>query len=76
MYRQEGRAMGTGPGFRFVTASLQVDYLRPTPLDCELEIRGRVLEISGRRVTVETTVLAEGVATARGRVVAAQVTSS
>jgi acyl-coenzyme A thioesterase PaaI-like protein len=76
MYRQEGRAMDSEPAFRFVTASLQVDYLRPTPLDCELEIRGRVLEISGRRVTVETTVLAEGVATARGRVVAALVSSS
>jgi acyl-CoA thioesterase FadM len=45
-------------------------------MGCELEIRGRVLEISGRRITVETTVLAEGVATARGRVVAAQITSS
>ena len=76
MYRQEDRVMGTEPGFRFVTASLQVDYLRPTPMGCELEIRGRVLEISGRRITVETTVLAEGVATARGRVVAAQITSS
>jgi uncharacterized protein (TIGR00369 family) len=69
MDRQAGRAMGTS---RFVTASLQVDYLRPTPIDCELEIRGRVVELKGRRVTVEATVLADGVATARGRVVAAQ----
>jgi len=72
MDRQAGRAMGSAPAIRFVTASLQVDYLRPTPIDCELEIRGRVLEIKGRRVTVEATVLADGVATARGRVVAAQ----
>jgi acyl-coenzyme A thioesterase PaaI-like protein len=72
MYRQEGRAMDSEPAFRFVTASLQVDYLRPTPMDRELEIRGRVLEIKGRRVTVEASVLADGVVTARGRVVAAQ----
>jgi len=64
--------MDSLPAFRFVTASLQVDYLRPTPIDCELEIRGRVLEIRGRRVTVEATLLAHGVATARGRISAAQ----
>jgi acyl-coenzyme A thioesterase PaaI-like protein len=71
-YRQEGRPMGSEPAFRFVTASLQVDYLRPTPIHCELEIRGRVVAISGRRVTVEATVTAEGVITARGRIEAAQ----
>lgn len=72
MYRQDGRAMDTEPAYRFVTASLHVDYLRPTPIDCDLEIRGRVQEIRGRRVTVEATVLARGVATARGRIVAVQ----
>jgi len=76
MYRQDGRAMDSEPAYRFVTASLQVDYLRPTPLDCELEIRGRVLEIRGRRVTVEATVLADGVLTARGRIVTAQMPDS
>lgn len=76
MYRQDGRAMDSEPAYRFVTASLQVDYLRPTPIDCELEIRGRVLEIRGRRVTVEATVLADGVLTARGRIVTAQMPDS
>jgi acyl-coenzyme A thioesterase PaaI-like protein len=71
-YRQEGRAMDSNPALRFVTASLQVEYLAPTPIDCELEIRGRVAEIKGRRVTVEATVSADGVVTARGRVVAVQ----
>jgi acyl-CoA thioesterase FadM len=64
--------MDSEPPFRFVTASLHVDYLRPTPIHCELEIRGRVVEISGRRVTVEASVRAEGVETARGRIVAVQ----
>ena len=76
MYREEGRPMDSLPAFRFVTASLQVDYLRPTPIDCELEIRGRVLEIRGRRVIVEATLLADGVATARGRISAAQMPES
>jgi acyl-coenzyme A thioesterase PaaI-like protein len=55
---------------RFVTASLQVDYLRPTPLGPELEIRGRVREMTGRKVVVEATVSAAGEMTARGTVVA------
>ncbi len=76
MYRQEGRPMDSLPAFRFVTASLHVDYLRPTPLDAELEIRGRVKEIKGRRVIVEATVSAGGVATVRGEVVAVQMPES
>ncbi|WP_449369551.1 PaaI family thioesterase [Thiomonas sp.] len=72
MYRAEGREMDTQPAFRFVTGSLHVDFLKPTPLGIELEIRGRVKEIKGRKVVVESTVLAGGVATARGEVVAVQ----
>ena len=48
MYRAEGRAMVTLPAFRFVTGSLNVDYLKPTQIDTSLEIRGRVKEIKGR----------------------------
>jgi acyl-coenzyme A thioesterase PaaI-like protein len=76
MYRQEGRPMDSEPAFRFVTASLHVDYLRPTPLAGELEVRGRVREIRGRKVTVEASVLAAGVETARGVVVAVQMPES
>ena len=76
MYRSEGREMDTLPPFRFVTGSLHVDYLKPTPIDGALELRGRVKEIRGRKVIVETTVLAGGVATARGEVVAVQMPES
>jgi acyl-coenzyme A thioesterase PaaI-like protein len=72
-YRAEGREMDTEPPFRFVTASLHVDYLRPTPLGVALEIRGTVKEISGRKVVVEATLSAEGETCARGEVTAVQV---
>lgn len=55
---------------RFVTASLSVDYLRPTPLGPELVVRGYVKEVSERKVIVEATLSAEGEVTARGTVVA------
>ena len=45
MYRQEGRDLSTLPAFRFVTGSLHVDYLKPTPIDKPIEIRGRVKEV-------------------------------
>jgi acyl-coenzyme A thioesterase PaaI-like protein len=62
------------PHFRFVTGSLHVNYLKPTPLGVTLEIRGKVKEIKGRKVVVETTVLAN--ATATGEVVAVQMRDS
>jgi len=71
-YRREGRTMDTLPPFRFVTASLQVDYLLPTPLGPQLHLRSRVVEIKERKVVVETDLIVEGKKTARGRVVAVQ----
>ncbi len=68
--RREGREIGDGEAPRFVTASLQVDFLKPTPLGPELEVRGRVVEITDRKVVLEETLSADGVVTARGRVVA------
>lgn len=72
-YRAEGRAMDTEPPLRFLTASLHVDYLRPTPLDVPLEVRARVKEVKGRKVVVTATLSAEGEICARGEVVALQV---
>ena len=71
-YRAEGRAMDSLPALRFVTGSLKVSYLKPTPLGPEIEIRGRVSEIKGRKVVVESSVIVDGVVTARGEVVAVQ----
>lgn len=64
--------MDTQPALRFMTASLHVDYVRPTPLGVPLEIRGRVKEIKGRKVVVEATLSAEGQVCAQGEVVAVQ----
>jgi acyl-coenzyme A thioesterase PaaI-like protein len=72
MYRAEGRAMDSLPPLRFVTGSLQVSYLKPTPIDCLLEIRGMIKEIKGRKVVVATSIYANGVETVRGEVIAIQ----
>ena len=72
MYRSQKREMDTEPSFRFVTGSLQVRYLKATPLGPELLIRGRVREIDGRKVIIESTVFVDGASTVRGEVIAIQ----
>ena len=64
--------MDTLPALRYVTASLHVDYLCPTPLGVPLEIRGTIREIKGRKIVVDATVSANGEVCARGHVVAVQ----
>ncbi len=72
-YRAEGRAMDTDPSLRFLTASLHVDYLKPTPIDEPLEVRAKVKEIKGRKVVVTSDLWAGGRICAHGEVVAVQV---
>jgi acyl-coenzyme A thioesterase PaaI-like protein len=69
-HRAEGRAMGSEPALRFVTASLHVDYLKPTPMGIPLEIRGHVEELKEKKVVVTTQVYANGEVCAKGRLVA------
>jgi acyl-coenzyme A thioesterase PaaI-like protein len=71
-YRAAGREMGSDPPFRFVTASLHVEYKLPTPNGVPLELRARVTEIKGRKVVVTITIAARGEITVRGEVVAVQ----
>ncbi len=72
-YRHEGREFGTDPPLRFVTGSLHVDFLKPTPLGPPLELRSRVKEIGARKVVVETDLSVNGVVCARGSVVAVKI---
>lgn len=67
-YRAEGREPGTEPPIRFVTASLKVDFHRPTPLGPVLELRGRAREVRGRKVWLDIELSAEGQMCARGEV--------
>lgn len=72
-YRRAGREQGSSPPFRFVTASLHVDYLNPTPMGPPLHLRSRIAEITDKKVIVTTEMLVEGTITARGKVVAVRI---
>lgn len=74
--RAAGREIGEAEAPRFVTGSLRVDFLKPTPLGPELEIRARIRERSERKVVIDATVSADGVVTARGEAVAVRMPDS
>ena len=55
---------------RFVTGSLKVDFLRPTPIATELTIKGRLRSVDGRKVTLDMIMEAAGEITARAEMLA------
>ena len=63
---------GVEPNPRFVTASLHVDYLKPTPIDDEMVLLGTIVEVKGRKVVVDIEVVCSGVVCVKGRVVAVE----
>ena len=74
--RANGRDIGEATAPRFVTGSLRVDYLKPTPLGPELELRARVTLAAERKSVVAVTVSVSGAITARGEVVAVRIPAS
>ena len=53
--------------------TLKVNYLRPTPLGTELEIRCRIIEVKGRKVRVSAELSADGKVCAAGEVLAVEI---
>jgi acyl-coenzyme A thioesterase PaaI-like protein len=72
-YRAEGRSMNTEPAIWCATASLQVTYLRPTPIHEPVVLRARVKETRKRRIIVTCSLFAKEEECARGEVVAVRV---
>ncbi|MFW6415265.1 MAG: PaaI family thioesterase [Thermodesulfobacteriota bacterium] len=68
--RKEGREVGSEPVYRYVTASLQVDFKRPTPMGPPLELRAKAEEVTPKKVVITSTVSVEGKVCAEGKVVA------
>ncbi len=70
-FRADNRNMGDGlPAIRCVTASLKVDYLRPTPQDIELSIHGKIREVTGKKIWVDLSLMAGDIVCATGEMLA------
>jgi acyl-CoA thioesterase FadM len=71
-----GEVPGHDPTRRFVTGSLHVDYLKPTPMGIELVLRARAEETGERKVRVAVELFAGEVLCARGQVLAVRLPDS
>lgn len=71
--RNQGIELSEFNAPRCVTASLKVDYRKPTPINGELTIRGVIREIKGRKVIVDATLWAGGELCVTGEIIAIQV---
>jgi len=69
-YDAEGRAPGSSPEILFVTGSLNVRYIAPTPIGVELLLRSRVRKMHPKKAVVACEVTADGKTCAEGEVVA------
>lgn len=72
-FKAEGISLGAEPDKDYVTGSLFVKYLRPTPVDKPVTLRARVKEMKGRKITVICSLSSEGIECATGEVVAVQI---
>lgn len=67
--KEKGIVLSEKNAPRCVTASLQVQYLKPTPIGGEIEIRGKIKEVSQRKAIIKTELYANGVLCVVGEVV-------
>ena len=68
-HRREGRDIGSLPLITYVTASLKVDYLKPTFLENEsVELRAKVDRVEGKKTFVSCSLFAQDVKRAQAEV--------
>lgn len=72
-YRAEQRPIGSSPHIGYVTANMNISYLKPTPIDEALQLRARMTKIEGRKAWVNCTVSASGEVCATGDVLGVRV---
>jgi len=68
-HHQEKREIGSEPLITYVTASLKVDYVKPTPLNGEeIELRAKVEWVDGRKTFMTCALFTQDLETVRGEI--------
>lgn len=75
-YLQEDRDIGAAPEIWCVTGRLTVNYLAPTPIGEDIELRAKIEEVGERKTLVKCRVFSGEVQTADGEVIAVRVPDS
>ena len=69
--RNEHRALGSEPHYRFATGAMNIKYLKPTSNDAEIELRAKVVEVkNSKKYTLMCNVYSQRELTAEAQVVA------
>ncbi len=70
LHRRDGHELGDGAAVpRCVTASLKVDFVKPTPHGQPIIVRGKIVEVGKKKVVVHSELYVQGELCARGEVV-------
>jgi acyl-coenzyme A thioesterase PaaI-like protein len=72
-YAAENRPLGSSPRIAYVTGTLSVEYLEPTPLDRPVHLTARIDGDVGRKTVVRSELGPESETTAKGEVLAVRV---
>lgn len=72
-YRAERRPIGSAPRIGYVTANMNISYLKPAPIAQPIELRSRIMKIEGRKAWVSCTLSAAGQVCATGEVLGIRV---
>ncbi len=72
-YREEGRPLGSEPYYRYATARITVNYLKPTPNDRPITLRAQVVEIKGRKTQLTCQAYVDNLQTAEADVIGVRV---
>ena len=75
-YRDAGREIGSEPGLHYATAKLELEYLRPTPIDAEFAFEARIVARIERTYVLSCTLAARGKTCVSARVEAIDVPAS
>ncbi len=73
IYKSEHREMGTEPAIRCLTGSLKIMYIKPTPIDREIILKGIIKEVQGKKVIVEVHLSVEDDICVNGEVIAIRI---
>jgi acyl-coenzyme A thioesterase PaaI-like protein len=72
-YRAAGREMGSQPLLGYVTASLHINYLRPTPMAKPVVLRACVKAMGENKTVITCSLFADGMECATGEVIAVRI---
>jgi len=76
IYKNENRPIGSEPRVWCVTGSLEIQYLRPTPIADPVVLRARIESSEGKKTMVACVLSSGGIERARARALAIRVPPS